>query len=964
MKHIDVEQGLPSSTVYRMLFDQKGFLWLATATGVHRYDGSRFEHIGAGSDLDHLVVHHMFATGTDTLWFSTVSGRLFRWDGHRIDEVEALRQRIRSTSIDLRIGSLVADGRGGIRFGYPSMLGGGRSDKHLQVRDDTVGVSGIHVERTPTGPLFYHSISGEVHSGQLYPIHYRGPDTAYTVPAGTLTLGGMSPRNFAVERADGSIFLICGSNLLAFEKTGCRVFHRSERTILRALFTPDGSCVVVHEDGSAVVLDDVGRPASLSLKGLQRWRISDVANDLQGGLWISTLGGGLFYAPSLDCTRPLALAELFNDGITAMCVHTDGTTWLGTNLGECLVVDARDRTLHKWQLPFEGWLREIRAFHIDPFSSAMVTTSTGGLIIYEKELQRVVRPSDPNSWYGHALLVQRPGEAYVLSSRGVVRVELENGGASRWLRTGERFSGGMRGDGDTLWLWSQDGLRWLLDGEVHDAYPEEPLLRTPVLDRAVSNGNVWLATARHGLLRLAGGAEPEQMDLGVPDVRATCLQPIGDSLLIVGSAQGLLRVDLRDGGAPVARIDRNWGLPSEIIRTIGFDGARLRVLTEQGLISVDLRAFDRTPPAQPVHILSATLGDGTALKEGMRLHHDLDRVTLRFCHLNYRDHGHQLFRYTVHGLSEVPTETREPEVNLLGLPPGHYRFAVSGREPDGTWSEPVGMSWSIAPALWQTWWFAVLASTLGALAFGLLAGWFFRQRARRAELEEQVITHHQEALLAQMDPHFIFNSLNSVQSFIARNDTDRSMRYMGRFSRLMRGLLQAGRERTITLQQEIDLLEQYCSLEALRFDPPFTYSIAAHELPTTTLMVPAYLIQPHVENAIRHGLWPLNGRPGQLSVEFSRSNDGLICTVADNGIGRSAALARSAGTEPRSEGLRIQQERIEALNRLSRKGGIRLQVDDLFDIAGAPCGTRVRISLPWVQRTEHKTIEQHEGEQR
>ncbi|MBL7983632.1 MAG: histidine kinase, partial [Flavobacteriales bacterium] len=512
-------------------------------------------------------------------------------------------------------------------------------------------------------------------------------------------------------------------------------------------------------------------------------------------------------------------------------------------------------------------------------------------------------------------------------------------------------TGGMRGDGDTLWLWSQEGLRWSLSGDVHDVRPDEPLLQTPVLDRAVCAGAVWLATARHGLLRMRGQGPVERVDLGIPDVRATCLQALGDSLLIVGSVQGLFRVDLRTPDATVSRIDRNWGLPSEIIRSIGYDGERLRVLTEQGLISVDPRAFMRIPPHQPVRIWSATLGDGTELHTGMRVHHDLDRVTLRFCHLNFRDHGHQRFRYVVHGLSETPTETREPEVNLLGLPPGAYRFSVSGYEPDGSWTTPVELSWTIAPAVWQTGWFMALLTITGASAIALFAAWFYRQRVRRAELEEAVVTHHQEALLAQMDPHFIFNSLNSVQSFIARNDSDRSLRYMGRFSNLMRGLLQAGRERDITLQQEIELLEQYCSLEALRFDPPFHYTITAHQLPTTSLLVPAYLIQPHVENAIRHGLWQLEGRPGRLSVEFSGGQGDLRCTVTDNGIGRVAAKARPAKRHARSEGLRIQQERIEALNQLSRKGGLRMEVDDLYDEHGTSCGTRVRMTIPWKERT-------------
>ncbi|MBL7986183.1 MAG: hypothetical protein JNM91_14345, partial [Flavobacteriales bacterium] len=360
VKHFDVEQGLPSSTVYRMQVDSHGFLWLATATGVHRYDGSRFEHIGKGSDLDHLVVHHMFVTGVDTLWFAATNGRLFRWDGHRLEEAEALRTRALGTRMDTRIVSLVSDGNGGVRFGYPAMMGAGRLDAHLQVRWDTNGTPGMHVERTATGPLLSHYSTDQSALPNAYPLHYTGPDTAYTLPVGSPNAGNAGPRNFTLQRADGLILVGSGEQLLAFDHSGCRVFHSSDRTLLRAHFTPDAHCVVVYEDGTAAVLDTEGRALPLSLQALHRWRISDVANDRQGGLWISTLGGGLFYAPSLDCTRPIALNEPGIGVITAMQVHPDGTTWLGTNQGTCVVLDAQDRELHRWTLPPTGWLREIR----------------------------------------------------------------------------------------------------------------------------------------------------------------------------------------------------------------------------------------------------------------------------------------------------------------------------------------------------------------------------------------------------------------------------------------------------------------------------------------------------------------------------------------------------------------------------------------------------------------------------
>ncbi|MGZ3862512.1 MAG: tetratricopeptide repeat-containing sensor histidine kinase [Bacteroidia bacterium] len=220
-----------------------------------------------------------------------------------------------------------------------------------------------------------------------------------------------------------------------------------------------------------------------------------------------------------------------------------------------------------------------------------------------------------------------------------------------------------------------------------------------------------------------------------------------------------------------------------------------------------------------------------------------------------------------------------------------------------------------------------------------------RKRRQLLEIEKNKAVFEQQALRAQMNPHFIFNSLNSIQNYILNNETQVAYDYLAKFSRLIRQVLMNSQQNDITLKDELELLRIYVDLEHRRFKNRFDYKINCEDNIPLDIKLPVMLIQPFVENAIWHGIMNLDKSvKGFLKIEFSFKNDILKITVEDNGIGREAAEKRRVDNEYKSIGMMFTRKRMELL-KTTGKPDARIEIIDLKE-NGAAKGTRVEIILP------------------
>jgi tetratricopeptide (TPR) repeat protein len=226
-------------------------------------------------------------------------------------------------------------------------------------------------------------------------------------------------------------------------------------------------------------------------------------------------------------------------------------------------------------------------------------------------------------------------------------------------------------------------------------------------------------------------------------------------------------------------------------------------------------------------------------------------------------------------------------------------------------------------------------------------------RGKQAELQQHVTDMEMQALRAQMNPHFIFNCLSSINRFILKNETEAASNYLIKFSRLIRTVLNNSKKAFISLEDELEMLRLYLDMEKLRFKDSFDYSITfVNSIDDENVFLPPLLLQPFAENAIWHGLMHKE-EPGKLEIELSIDDKVLTCAIMDNGIGRkqAAALKSKSAEKQKSLGLQITKERLALLNEEFSEETF-LQIEDLFDEDARPSGTRVILKMNYKNLTE------------
>ncbi len=286
--------------------------------------------------------------------------------------------------------------------------------------------------------------------------------------------------------------------------------------------------------------------------------------------------------------------------------------------------------------------------------------------------------------------------------------------------------------------------------------------------------------------------------------------------------------------------------------------------------------------------------------------------------------------------------------------PGTYTFNLKASNNDGIWNDEEFIFTLVIPPPWyRQWWFRI-----SFLVFVISIIWFIIYRRFRTvklknevekkmlNIEKQLFDIEQKALRLQMNPHFIFNSLNAIQSFIIANNTDKAIHYLSKFSQLMRLTLSNSRETIIPVKDEVKALTYFMDIEKLRFDDKFNYTIKIDpRIDEEFMAIPPMILQPYVENAILHGL-NNNDKKGHLQIDIKLQKDTIFCIIEDNGIGREEArkIKEASGIKRESRGMIITKERLELLNN-QNKDKYSVKIIDLKSQSGKANGTRVEIKM-------------------
>ena len=430
--------------------------------------------------------------------------------------------------------------------------------------------------------------------------------------------------------------------------------------------------------------------------------------------------------------------------------------------------------------------------------------------------------------------------------------------------------------------------------------------------------------------------------------------------LVTNSA--VLFFDIRDSLFPLGSLSRNihYVQRTEVPEPLWLDDRRFALASWTGWASWDIERLPQPPKPiiQEVQLAqgkqqAAEISEVNNGNIGYLLPYDKSFFRLRLGVPPTSDSRLWSFGYRLFsGDRLVSGEEVGAEVLIPSIGPGEHTlllYTVDGRT--GRESQTIRIQLRVLPPVWQRWWFYLM------LAF--LVGWFVwiwaRRRVRRIHEENRIREEmgrlEATALRMQMNPHFIFNALESISNFILGNKKKEAIHYLSSFAKLIRNTLESAHEPTILLDQEIGVLRNYLELEQMRYGGRLEFSIDCSEEWLERYRIPPMLLQPYVENAVKHGLKAREGA-GRIDVHFSLEEASLAIEIKDDGIGRQASaqlLERSFGTpDKKSMSMSIIQQRIRLLR---EKGGqdIRVEVRDLENEKGDAMGTSVHLRLPLIE---------------
>ncbi|MCW3128072.1 MAG: putative signal transduction histidine kinase [Bacteroidetes bacterium] len=413
---------------------------------------------------------------------------------------------------------------------------------------------------------------------------------------------------------------------------------------------------------------------------------------------------------------------------------------------------------------------------------------------------------------------------------------------------------------------------------------------------------------------------------------------LGDSLVI-------------DNITPLNMAD---GLCSDDVNDILIADSLIYVATSQGLTIFNENQMIAAA-AVPIYISAIRINDkDSMIREGeYNLTYQQNNLRIEYIGISLPSAGYLRYQYRLLGSgNDKWTTTTNTSIEFRSLSPGSYTFEAAVLDKFGNQSKSLAsVKFRITPAFYMTIWFwALMVIIILTIGFYIIRARFRRQQRqfeKEQNLNNKIIELEQQALKAQMNPHFIFNCLTAVQHFVNKEDLYSANMYLSNFAKLIRKTLDLSGEQYISLDKEVSYLQNYVQLEKMRFQEKFQYVISVDpDIDQYAVEIPPMLLQPIIENAIRHGLRNMHTNTGMLIIDFSQTGNKIICNVDDNGVGmkRAKELKTTMHVEYQSKGMSLTMSRIQAINMISDKK-ITLEIKDKYDNNNEASGTLFTLSF-------------------
>ena len=930
------EDGLPGSTVYSIVQDKNQMLWFATDGGVCKFDGLDFQPL-KDETLQGEVIK-IFYDSANSLWMIDLalhvsfldleSGSISRFDNlppkfpiHNV--FEDLNQNYwflhpKSASVIIESDTLGVIPQH-ITFNEKS-LGGLKSILSID-QDYTILISRLGVN---------HFINYE-HS--FYPFEKEIPSKNFPL--------------FAVNYGD-SVLLSTNNRIYSFalnehilHPTFSHINHFLDAGINNLFFDSEQNFWVSTRDG-IIYLKKQEDGSTKIFHLLKGYATQSIFEDHENNFWIMTQQEGVFKLSSNN----IAVYKNKKYGDRASVVHafSNDKILVGYNNNGLVVLDENLNPTHEKKLSVSN--EEIYDLKYDSIQNELYVVANFGIFKIDHESFDAFRVTDTKGYKTCAI----------------------NGKNDIWLGTFSATSIYQKGKrsisilpkrtysiyfdkNDHAWVGTVEGLFFCKNQDCEKI--PIPELYVDIRDLQMDKNDVlWIATQANGVFLYKDGKVLQHLTSQNGLSSNNCHQiSLDNQLAWIATNNGISKINTQNFVIEIIRKDD--GLPSNEVKFLHSKNGKIYAATSKGLavFEKDFNAYSKPPHLSFTGI--QIKDQDTLILPKYELSYDQNNIKINFNGTTFKNAKEVQYEYKMNPINEEWVSSNANVISFPALPFGEYDFLVRAKSLNSDWSGIQKISFSVKKAYWETWWFYGLIAFISFLAGAKFLQFVFDQIKQRNEIQQNLKASQLTALRAQMNPHFIFNALNSIQDFIIQEDKRSANRYLSKFSKLMRNVLDASDKNKITLKKEIEYLKLYLSLESLRIDDEFEYNFDLDpSINVNNILIPSMLLQPYVENALKHGLMHRNGKK-ELTIRFSRNcpmngwdKDHLFCEIEDNGIGRKASMKINElnGRIYQSKAMSLTQDRIDLLNSADTSK-LGLKIDDLKNEDGSAAGTKVNICI-------------------
>lgn len=940
IRKISFLEGLPSDVIYDMYVSKKGLLYLGTDKGLVSYDGVHFTLYLFDENLSNSI-NSIQEDENGLIYCKNFSNQIYYLHNEQLNLDKDFDKLITKKKLSV------------VEF---SVLG---KNKVLLTPNEFYSF-------TNHKPLLIYQSEMLLDKNDFMHLAYNTSNASYYISSiqnilifknNKLTEKIKSSSNHKIlEIHQGKICLSTKSvanEIIAFGKVIST--KNLVNTSLNKLSSCESELWICTNDG----IFEVNTTTSKIENGyLQGKRISDIVKDKEGNRWVSTLDNGLFFLPNLKL-KNLAIKEIEDQkkpNFSRVKIAKNGHFFVATSTGCIFEFDENGNQLLKYQSENKTEIEFITFFN------NLIITSAGVFKIGN------AKPiTNEKIYLGKEVAVDNYGNFVMASSSyaGLLANDLKSklvipknynkytlrkfGLTASFLCFRERRARTVFFDkisniyyvayNDDLYYYDKKGNQNIIK------LPNgEPIIASKIIQN--NDGNLWIATTQKGIIQLKKQKVVTHLTSKNKLTSNNCRRiEIDNQTLWILNDKGIETYNFNTN--EVKNASTNLCMKGITINDFIIKNNTIAFITNEGVFYTNKSIVTNDYVPQFEFTNFWINNRKVSFENDLVLDYKQNNIQIDFRTIHYKSLGDYTYEYRFKNQDDkwYTLTSDASNVKFVSLKSGNYVFQIRVKYGNLK-TEIKELHFEIKKPFWLQWWFVALE----ILAIVFLVYWVNKRAVlrtkKRQEVKEQLALSQLTALRSQMNPHFMFNVLNSVQGLIYSNQKSKASEYLGKFSDLMRKILEASDKKDITVEKEFELLDMYVSLEKSRFENDFEYKI---NLPTTLdlsqYVIPSMIIQPFVENAIKHGLMHKKGLK-ELTISGEIQNNYWRFIIDDNGVGRAKAEQINKSFKGhKSFATNAIGSRISLINKIS-SSKIEIAIEDKMSNTYEPLGTKITIMIP------------------